>query len=158
MKADTRATAMTPRRRRTPLRALAAASLLALLAAGSLAACSGSPGSGPKNTVDPGPLQPNGPISWSEAGSRIGEVLSVEGPVTSAGRDASGGVVLNVGGDASDPSRFVVMIPKAALGRFPADPESRYEGQLVVATGEIVDQGGTAAMVIRSPKHLTVGQ
>jgi len=157
MKPDTRAR-VAPRRRRRPLRALAAASLLALLAAGSLAACSGSPGSGPKNTVEPGPLQANGPISWSEAGSRVGEVLSVEGPVTSASRDDNGGMILNVGGDASDPSRFVVVIPKAALRRFPADPASRYVGQLIVATGRIVDQGGTAAMVVRSPRRLTTGE
>ena len=78
--------------------------------------------------------------------------------MTSASRDYSGAVILNVGGDAGDPSRFVVVIPKAALRRFPADPASRYVGQLIVATGTIVDQWWTAAMVVRSPRRLTTGE
>jgi hypothetical protein len=149
---------MTLRRRRTPLWALAAASLVALLAAGSLVACSGSPGSGPKNTVDPGPLQANGPISWSEASSRLGEVLSVEGPVTGASVESNGDVVLNVGADAADPSRFVVVIPKDAAAKFPPRPADHYDGQLIVATGKIVDQGGVATMVVRSPAGLISAQ
>jgi hypothetical protein len=141
-----------------PVRALVAASLLALLAAGSLAACSGSSGSAPKNTVDPGPLQPNGPISWSEASSRLGEVLSVEGPVTSTSVESNGDVVLNVGADVTDSSRFVVVIPKAATAKFPPYPADHYDGQLVVATGKIVDQEGVATVVVRSPARLTAGQ
>lgn len=149
---------MSRRSRRAPLWTLAATSLLALLAAGSLAACSGSPGSGPKNTVDPGPLQPNGPISWSEAASRVGEMLSVEGPVTGTSVESNGDVVLNVGADAADPGRFVVIIPRAATAKFPPRPADHYDGQLVVATGKIVDVGGVATMIVRSPARLTTGQ
>jgi hypothetical protein len=157
MKSDTSGGA-TLRMRRTPLRTLAAAGLLALLAAGALAACSGSPGSGPKNTVDPGPLEPNGPISWSEASSRVGEVLSVEGPVTSANVASNGEVVLNVGAEADDPSRFVVVIPKHAAAKFPPRPADHYDGQLIIATGTIVDQGGVATMVVSSPARLMPAQ
>ena len=149
---------MTRQRRGRALWALAAASLLAFLAAGSLAACSGSPGSGPKNTLDPGPLQPNGPISWSEAASRVGEVLSVEGPVTGTSVESNGDVMLDVGAGAADPGRFVVIIPKAATVKFPPRPADHFDGQLVVATGKIVDVDGVATMVVRSPARLTTGQ
>lgn len=137
---------------------LAAASLLTLLAAGLLAACSGSPASGPQNTVDPGPLEPNGPISWSEASSRVGEVLSVQGPVTATSVEGNGDVVLNVGAAAADPGRFVVVIPGDAAAEFPPRPADRYDGQLIVATGMIIDQDGVATMVVRSPARLTTGQ
>ncbi len=105
------------------------------LAALSLAACSSSDSVVPAGTVTPGPLESNGPISWSEASSRMGEELTVQGPVTSTGDDGAGGVVLNVGGPESDPSRFVVVIPKEALAKFPADPATYYDGQLVTVTG-----------------------
>jgi hypothetical protein len=148
-----------PTRQRHGARLLAPAAvcLLALIAAGALAACSGSPASGPQNTVDPGPLEPNGPISWSEAASRVGEVLPVQGPVTGTSVASNGDVVLNIGADAAAPNRFVVVIPKAALGKFPASPADSYDGQLVVATGRIVDQGGVATMVVRLPARLTTG-
>lgn len=158
MTRDPRGPAKVTRRGRGRPSAALAVSVLTLLAVGWLGACSGSPGSGPKNTVDPGPLQPNGPISWSEAASRVGEVLPVEGPVAGTRRAVSGDIEIDVGAAAPDPVRFVVVIPKGALGRFPGDPARRYDGQLVVATGRIVDRGGTATMEVRSPRRLTMGQ
>ena len=137
---------------------MAVAFAIALFAALALAACSASSSSAPGSTVTPGPLESNGPISWSEASSRVGEVLAVQGPVVSTGGDGSGGVVLNVGADATDPSRFVVMIPKDALAQFPKNAADHYDGQLVTATGTIEDRQGTATMVVRSPKQLTIGQ
>ncbi len=133
--------------------ALAVASLAALLLAG----CAASKSLVPAGSVTLGPLESNGPISWSEAASRMGEVLAVQGPVTSTGSDGSGGVLLNVGAPASDPGRVVVVIPEAALNRFPADPASFYEGQLLTATGRIEDRGGTATIVVTRRKDLATG-
>jgi hypothetical protein len=127
------------------------------LAALSLAACSSSDSVVPAGTLTPGPLESNGPISWSEASSRVGEELTVQGPVTSTGDDGAGGVVLNVGGPESDPSRFVVVIPKEALAKFPADPATYYDGQLVTVTGLIEDRAGTATMTVTSREDIKTG-
>jgi hypothetical protein len=128
-----------------------------VLAALSLAACSSSDSVVPAGTVTPGPLESNGPISWSEASSRMGEELTVQGPVTSTGDDGAGGVVLNVGAPESDPSRFVVVIPKEALAEFPADPATYYDGQLVTVTGLIEDRAGTATMTVTSREDIKTG-
>lgn len=134
---------------------LLAAILLA--AAALLTGCSSSKSLVPASTVTPGPLESNGPISWAEAASRIGEELSVQGPVNSTGGDGAGGVTLNVGAPASDPSRFVVVIPETAVGRFPDDPALFYDGQLVTATGLIEDRDGVATMVVERRADLTTG-
>jgi hypothetical protein len=122
-----------------------------------LAGCSSSNSFVPQSTVTPGPLESNGPISWTEAASRVGEELTVQGPVTGTGSDGAGGVVLDVGATAPDPGRFVVVIPKAALKKFPKDPASFYDGQLLTATGLIEDRDGTATMVVESREDLTIG-
>ena len=151
-----RSTAHTAHRPRAALRVglVAAALALATLA---LVACSSSHSVVPAGTVTPGPLESNGPISWSEAASRVGEELTVQGPVTGTGDDGAGGVVLNVGGPEGDPSRFVVVIPTEALAKFPADPAAYYDGQLVTVTGLIEDRAGTAAVVVTSRKALRTG-
>jgi hypothetical protein len=136
-----------------PALVLAAATLAVLL----LAACSSSHSVVPAGTVTPGPLESNGPISWSEAASRVGETLAVQGPVDSTGSDGDGGVVLNVGGPESDPGRFVIVIPKSALKKSPADAAAAYEGQLVTVTGTIEDRGGTATVVVTRRQDLKTG-
>jgi hypothetical protein len=132
---------------------LAVATLAVLL----LVACSSSHSVVPAGTVTPGPLESNGPISWSEAASRVGETLAVQGPVSSTGSDGAGGVVLNVGGPESEPGRFVIVIPESALKKFPADAAAAYEGQLVTVTGTIEDRGGRATVVVTKRQDLTTG-
>jgi hypothetical protein len=134
-----------------------AASAIVLTAALLLAGCSSSRSFVPESSVTPGPLESNGPISWTEAASRVGEVLSVQGPVAGTGSDGAGGVTLDVGAAAPDPARFVVVIPEAALEKFPKDPAAFYDGQLLTATGLIEDRGGTAAMVVGAKKDLKTG-
>jgi hypothetical protein len=135
----------------------AAAAAVVLTAVLLLAGCSSSKSFVPESSVTPGPLESNGPISWAEAASRIGEVLAVQGPVAGTGSDGAGGVTLDVGAAAPDPARFVVVIPETALSRFPKDPAAFYEGQLLTATGLIEDRGGTATMVIAARKDLKTG-
>lgn len=141
--------------RRCTAGTLAAVTLtLALLL---LTGCSSSNSFVPQSTVTPGPLESNGPISWTEAASRVGEELTVQGPVTGTGSDGAGGVVLDVGAAAPDPGRFVVVIPKTALKKFPKDPASFYDGQLLTATGLIEERDGTPTMVVDSREDLTTG-
>ena len=147
----------TPARRCQTVLRVALIAVAVTLAATLLSACTSSGSVVPAGTVTPGPLESNGPISWSEAASRVGEELTVQGPVTSTGDDGAGGVVLNVGGPASDPSRFVVVIPKAALADFPADAAAAYDGQLVTVTGTIEDNAGTAAITVTSRKDIKTG-
>jgi hypothetical protein len=153
---DARTSRCGPAARRVPARTapvLVAAVLAVLLLGG----CAASKSLVPAGSVTPGPLESNGPISWTEAASRVGEVLAVQGPVTSTGSDGAGGIVLNVGAPASDPSRLVVIIPEAALGKFPADPASYYGGQLLTAIGRIEDRGGTPTVVVASRRDLRTG-
>jgi len=130
---------------------------LVLLVAVLLAGCSSSKSLVPESTITPGPLKSNEPISWTEASSRFGEELTVQGPVSGTGSDGAGGVTLDVGAPAPDPSRFVVVLPKAALKGFPKDPASYYDGQLVSATGLIEDREGTATLTVTSRDQLTTG-
>ena len=131
--------------------------LATLLTAALLAGCSSSSSLVPESTITPGPLKSNEPISWTEASSRFGEELTVQGPVSGAGSDGAGGVTLDVGAPAPDPSRFVLVIPKTALEEFPKDPASYYDGQLISATGLIEDRDGTATMTVTSKDQLTTG-
>ena len=137
--------------RRLPA-ALATLASFALLA---LAACgTGTPSSHLTATESVGP---NGPISWSEAQTRIGEEVTAEGPVTSV-EQSGGDVLLNLGADAPDPSRLVVVIPKSAADAFPADAESAYLDQLVRVTGTVEDRDGVATIVADKPSDLSTGE
>ena len=131
---------------------LAGACVLVLLTSACSATQAPDTGGGP-----PGKLEPNGPISWSEASARLGEVLTVEGPVQSAGPSGvgDGAIVLNIGLEAPDSSRFIVVIPKHALKSFPASPADHYAGALIRATGRITNYDGVAAIIVRSPRKLT---
>lgn len=134
--------------RRPAIIACSLAFALSLAACGSL----GEHGSGGA-TATPGPLEPNGPISWSEAQSRIGERLTAEGLVISV-QDIDGDLLLNVGGDESEPGRLVVVIPSTAREKFPSDPEVAYADQLVRVRGTIVSRDGVAAIIVKRPGDL----
>ena len=104
----------------------------------------------------PASIEPNGPISWGEARARVGERLTAEGPVASV-HEAAGDVVLNLGADAPDPSRLVVVIPASARSRFPKDAATAYQDALVRVTGLIEDRDGVATMVVTKPADLKKG-
>jgi hypothetical protein len=104
----------------------------------------------------PASIEPNGPISWGEAQSRIGDRLTAEGPVASV-QEAGGEVVLNLGVDAPDPSRLVVIIPASARAKFPKDAATTYQDELVRVTGLIEDRGGVATITVTKPAELKTG-
>jgi hypothetical protein len=128
----------------------AACALAALLV---LAGCGGGT---PDGLVGPTEaVGPNGPIGWSEAQTRVGERLTAEGPVTTVS-ETGGEVVLDVGAEAPDPSRLVVVIPAAARGAFPADAETAYLDKLIRVRGTIEDRDGVATIVVEKPADLKV--
>jgi hypothetical protein len=104
----------------------------------------------------PASIEPNGPISWGEAQSRIGDRLTAEGPVASV-HEAGGEVVLNVGVDAPDPSRLVIVIPASARAKFPKDAAVTYQDELVRVTGMIEGRDGVATIVVTKPAELKTG-
>jgi hypothetical protein len=104
----------------------------------------------------PASIEPNGPISWGEAQSRIGERLTAEGPVASV-QETGGVVVLNLGADAPDPSRLVVVIPAAVRSKFAKDAATAYQDALVRVTGLIEDRDGVATIVVTKPAELKTG-
>ena len=131
--------------------AAALATVCLALAGLGLAACS-APKPAPQLTAKD-TIGPNGPISWSEAQARIGEQVTAEGPVTSV-TTAGGDVLLNLGADAPDPSRLVVLIPSSAKARFAADPKTAYVDQLVLVVGTVEERDGVATIVVKSPADL----
>ena len=104
----------------------------------------------------PASIEPNGPISWGEALSRVGERLTAEGPVASV-QETGGEVVLNLGADAPDPSRLVVSIPASVRDKFPEDAVTAYQDRLVRVTGVIEDRDGVATIVVAAPSQLKAG-
>lgn len=135
----------------------------ALLVAGTLAGlCLGGCGSDTAPVSSPTASKPvfetGKVISWSEASSRIGRKLTVEGPVVSTGAVAgeAGGAVLNVGLDEPDAGRFVVIVPGRLAGQLPRDPADLYVGQLIRATGRIESIDGVATITVRKPGDIRV--
>ena len=101
----------------------------------------------------PASIEPNGPISWGEAQSRVGDRLTAEGPVASV-QETGGEIVLNLGVDAPDPSRLVGIIPASARARFPKDAAMTYQDALVRVTGLIEDRDGVATIIVSKPAEL----
>ena len=74
-----------------------------------------------------GPDEPGTVVSWSEASSRVGQVITVEGPVVAARRASAGkgpSTVLIIGIGASDPGRFLAIIPYSLRANSPRRPRS----------------------------------
>jgi hypothetical protein len=99
-------------------------------------------------------------ISWSEAGSRIGQTATVEGPVISAdhGDGPGSSLLLSVGLAAPDSSRFLIVVPAAVRREFAQSPDVLYVGRLVRVLGRIEQYGGVAAITIRSPEAISTAQ
>ncbi len=125
---------------------------LALLATG----CSAGSSSAEKPAaVDTqlGPDEPNAVISWSEASSRVGQVITVEGPIV-ATRHRAGKTLLIMGFGAADPGRFVVVIPNSLKKAFPEPPAAFFADRLVRVQGRIVDDGGVPSITVTSAKKI----
>jgi hypothetical protein len=73
-------------------------------------------------------------ITWDQAAKHVGEKLTVTGPVVGTHKVAGGRVVLNVGKDFPDASRFTVFL---TLGDDHTDPDATYKGKTISVTGKI---------------------
>lgn len=100
-------------------------------------------------------------VNWSEASSRIGESVTVEGPVmgTHYAENSNGSpTFLNVGADYPDESRFTVVIWGEDRGNFPEAPEDRYAGQTIRVTGTVSDYQGVSEIEVASPDDIEIVQ
>jgi DNA/RNA endonuclease YhcR with UshA esterase domain len=129
-----------------------------------LAGCGGAALTTTPTVASPTSLPPSitegSVISWSEAASRIGQTVTVEGPVISADYiDTTGSsLLLNVGLAAPDSSRFLIVMPAAVRREFAQSPDVLYVGRLVRVIGKIEQYRGLAAITIRSPKAISTAQ
>ena len=104
-------------------------SLFALIALSRAADDATQPSTQPTTT-------PSVSITWDQAKDHVGETAAVTGPVIGAHVfEGAHNVVLNIGKEYPDPTRFTVFIPgddQAGL------PDDNYAGKTVTATGKIV--------------------
>lgn len=139
--------------------------LLVTVMATAVAAC-GANGAGGPATASPAPgqiesAQPGDVISWSEAAASVGQTLTVEGPVASSSRGRGPGgaaLLLNVGLDAPDPSRFVAIVPLAVYRQLSTDMRAQLDVALVRVTGKIISFRGASAIVVARRTDLRLAQ
>ena len=82
-----------------------------------------------------GPTTSVANITWDQASKHVGETVTVNGPVAGTHVSTAGtALILNVGKDYPDPSRFSVMINTDATHPASADT---YSGKNITVTGKI---------------------
>ena len=83
---------------------------------------------------------PDGAIAWTDARAHVGSSVALCGVVVSSkfAADSNGQpTFLNIGAPYPDTSRVTVIIFGDALGNFPSDPATTYQGRNVCVTGTI---------------------
>lgn len=97
-------------------------------------------------------------LSWTEAKAYEGQTQCVCGPVVDtfyASRSNGAPTFLNLGGKASDPNRFTVIIWGDQRPNFDPPPEQAYRGKTICVTGRIRLYKGVAEIHISSPAEVT---
>lgn len=98
-------------------------------------------------------------LEWSEAGSRIGETVTVQGPVVGSAYvpETNGSpTFLNLGKDFPSGDRFTVVIWEGDRGEFESAPEDAFAGQKVVVTGTISEYEGIPQIEVSDPSQIEV--
>lgn len=98
-------------------------------------------------------------IEWSEAGSRIGETVTVEGPVVGAAylpEETGSPTFLNLGEDFPSGDRLTVVIWDGDRGDFETAPEDAFAGQKVVVTGTISEYDRIPQIEISDPSQIEI--
>lgn len=97
-------------------------------------------------------------VSWQEAASHVGETVTLYGPVVGAEyASASNGspTFLDIGAAYPDDDRLSVTIWGEDRSKFPKPPESAYEGETVLVTGEVYLYNGVCCVKVTSPSQIT---
>ncbi|HLY38955.1 MAG TPA: hypothetical protein VKU61_13015 [Candidatus Binatia bacterium] len=91
-------------------------------------------------------------VDWRAAGTRVGDVVTVEADVTAV-RTRDDGYVLEF---SDDPQAFRIIVLVPLLGGAPRDPERVYRGHHVRATGRVQRFQGRPEIVLRSPSQVEI--
>ena len=92
-------------------------------------------------------------VPWQAAGSRAGDVVTVEGDVVQAHIEGAT-CVLQFSTD--DPNAFRVILLIPMITDLPHQPQRLYEGKRVRATGTVRRFGSHSEMIVRSPDAIEV--
>jgi hypothetical protein len=92
-------------------------------------------------------------VSWRDAASRVGDVVSVEGDVARVGVTADTWT-LEFAPD--DPAAFRAVVLLGLLGRVPANPVRAYTGRRVRVTGLVQQFQGRPEIVVRGTARIAV--
>jgi DNA/RNA endonuclease YhcR with UshA esterase domain len=96
-------------------------------------------------------------LSWEDARTRIGETVTVLGPVVSAtyrGRSTGKPTFLNVGKPFGDPERLVVVVWGRNRSKFPTPPERRYDDMTISVTGQVSEYQGVPQIEVTTPSEI----
>lgn len=105
------------------------------------------------------PSIPDGAISWDEAGSYVGQTVTVYGPVASTRYVSSSNgepTYINIGADYPDDNRLQVVIWGEDRARFSSAPESAYKGETIAVTGTLETYQGVLEIEVSSPSQIEV--
>jgi DNA/RNA endonuclease YhcR with UshA esterase domain len=99
------------------------------------------------------------PLTPAEAAKKVGEKVTVEMEVKSAGK-GSGVCFLNSEADFKDPKNFTLFIGKAGAEKFKEakveDPAAHFKGKTVRATGKVALYRERPQIVVEDPAQIAI--
>ena|SRR5438309_4433050 len=98
-------------------------------------------------------------IGWRDAGSSLGTIATVRGPVVDAHFASLGEgqpTFLDIGRPYPDPDRFSIVIWGRDRGNFAAPPEQTYRGRTICVSGLIDTAAGSAGIEVTSPAAIVL--
>lgn len=103
------------------------------------------------------PSQPDGAISWEDAGDYVGETVTIYGPVkeTKVAKSSKGQpTFINVGASYPSTDRVTCVIWSENKSNFPSSPEVYYKGKNIRATGTLYVYNGGLNIEVSSPSQI----
>ncbi|MCL2806944.1 MAG: hypothetical protein FWD27_02060 [Coriobacteriia bacterium] len=110
-------------------------------------------------TLSTEPQIPDGAISWTEARQHVGETATIYGTVVGTNYASSSNgqpIYIDIGAAYPDTSRVTVVIWGEDRGSFSFAPETTYQGQTVLVTGEIYLCDGVCNIKVQFPSRILV--
>ena len=103
------------------------------------------------------PSQPDGAISWEDAGDYVGETVTVYGPVkgTKVAKSSKGQpTFIDVGASYPSTDRVTCVIWSENRGNVPSSPETYYKGKNIRVTGTLYVYNGGLNIEVSSPSQI----
>ena len=103
------------------------------------------------------PSQPDGAISWEDAGDYAGETVTIYGPVKGAkvAKSSKGQpTFIDIGASYPSANRVTCVIWSENRGNFPSSPEVYYKGKNIRVTGTLYVYNGSLNIEVSSPSQI----